>query len=86
MLIELDVRCGLGEDAPLRIVPRLFGHCQAGDSRIGISFRALRQCERVLRERDRCGYALSGDVTREELLPVARSDYEELNAPAAKGG
>ena len=32
------------------------------------------------------GYALSGDVTREELLPVARSVYEELNAPATKGG
>ena len=32
------------------------------------------------------GFALSGDVTREELLPVARSVYEELNAPATKGG
>ncbi len=32
------------------------------------------------------GYALSGDVTREELLPVARTVYEELNAPAVKGG
>ena len=32
------------------------------------------------------GYALSGDVTREELLPVARTVYEELNAPALKGG
>ena len=33
-----------------------------------------------------CGSALSGDVTRKELLPVARSVYEELNAPATKGG
>ena len=32
------------------------------------------------------GYALSGDVTREELLPVARSVYEELNAPPLRGG
>ena len=32
------------------------------------------------------GYALSGDVTRAELLPVARTVYEELNAPPLKGG
>ena len=35
---------------------------------------------------DGCGYALSGDLTREELLPVASSVYEELNAPPLKGG
>ena len=32
------------------------------------------------------GYALSGDLTREELLPIARSVYDELNAPAPKAG
>ena len=34
------------------------------------------------------GYALSGDIPREELMPIARAVYEELNtpAPAAKAG
>ena len=31
------------------------------------------------------GYALSGDAARDQLLPVARTVYEELNAPALKG-
>ena len=38
------------------------------------------------RGEDGRSYALSGSVTREELLPVARAVYGELNAPALKGG
>jgi anti-sigma factor RsiW len=32
------------------------------------------------------GYALSGDLARAELMPVARLVYDELNAPESKGG
>jgi anti-sigma factor RsiW len=35
---------------------------------------------------DGSGYALSGDVPREELMPIARLVYEDLNAPPQKGG
>jgi anti-sigma factor RsiW len=35
---------------------------------------------------DGSGYALSGDITREELMPIARLVYEDLNAPPLKGG
>ena len=32
------------------------------------------------------GYALSGDLTRAELLPMAQLVYDDLNAPGSKGG
>ena len=35
---------------------------------------------------DTRGYALSGDLSREELLPIARTVYDDLETKDSKGG
>ena len=73
-----------GKRLTLYVVPLATAKPAAGES--AFRFECFGNVNVFYWREEGCGYALSGSVTREELLPVARSVYEELNAPALKGG